>query len=88
MAGLLMSLASGHVPAVETAQSVTLVADVWCPYNCAPDSVEQGYLIDIATLVFSRLGKHIDYRVMPGRGRSMRSRRNGRRLRWVQPGQV
>ncbi|MBK8973894.1 MAG: transporter substrate-binding domain-containing protein [Hahellaceae bacterium] len=65
MAGLLMSLASGHVPAVETAQSVTLVADVWCPYNCAPDSVEQGYLIDIATLVFSRLGKHIDYRVMP-----------------------
>ena len=31
-----------------TAETVTLRADVWCPFNCEPDAASPGYMIEIA----------------------------------------
>jgi len=29
------------------ADTITIRADVWCPYNCEPDSEKPGYMIEI-----------------------------------------
>lgn len=44
---------------------ITLVADEWCPYNCAPDGVAQGFIIEIAEAVYEPLGYSIEYKTMP-----------------------
>lgn len=36
-------------PTTGRAESLMLVADSWCPYNCAEGSTAPGYLIEIAT---------------------------------------
>lgn len=41
------------------------VADEWCPYTCAKEAPQQGYLVDLVRAVFEPLGYRIDYRVMP-----------------------
>lgn len=41
------------------------VADEWCPYTCAEDAPQQGYLVDLMRAVFHPLGYRIEYRVMP-----------------------
>ncbi|UTF58642.1 ABC transporter substrate-binding protein [Gilvimarinus sp. DA14] len=47
------------------AQSITLVADYWCPYNCEPGSEAPGFMIEIAEGAFAAHGVKVDYRVMP-----------------------
>jgi polar amino acid transport system substrate-binding protein len=46
------------------ADVISLRADVWCPYNCAPDSLQPGILIEIAKIVFGRAGHTIDYQIL------------------------
>lgn len=41
---------------------VTLAADIWCPYNCAPDSDKPGILVEIAKQAFEAKGYKLDYR--------------------------
>lgn len=43
------------------AETVTLAADTWCPYNCA----EGGYMVEIARDIFQKNNIDVDYRVMP-----------------------
>lgn len=47
------------------ADTVTLVADKWCPYNCAPNSSNPGLLIEIAEYGLKKGGHTVVYSVMP-----------------------
>jgi len=54
------ALASVAVPA----EPLTVVADDYCPYNCAPGSSAPGYAIELLTKVFAAKGIAVEYRVM------------------------
>lgn len=47
------------------AETVTLVADEWCPYNCAPGSRREGYMIEIARMALEPAGIAVEYATMP-----------------------
>ncbi len=47
--------------AVGKAAEISLCADVWCPYNCAPGSDRPGVAVDIAKAVFGPAGYHVNY---------------------------
>ncbi|WP_158088355.1 substrate-binding periplasmic protein [Colwellia chukchiensis] len=47
------------------AETITLVADPWCPYNCAKQSQYQGYLLEIAEQAFAKHNIKLDYVVLP-----------------------
>ena len=53
-----------------TAKTVVLVADEWCPYNCAPNSDKPGYVVEIAELVFAEAGHTVIYKNAHGAERS------------------
>jgi polar amino acid transport system substrate-binding protein len=44
---------------------ITIVADDWCPYNCAPDSEYPGYAIEAATEIFKKAGYQLKYEYVP-----------------------
>lgn len=44
---------------------VKFSADEWCPYNCAASSARQGYIIEIATAIFSKAGYKVEYSITP-----------------------
>jgi polar amino acid transport system substrate-binding protein len=45
----------------EQPKHLRLCADLWCPYNCAPDARDPGYAVEIVQRVFARFGYRIDY---------------------------
>lgn len=47
------------------ADEVVIAADVWCPYNCAPNSDHPGYLVEIATKALAEGGHKLVYKTMP-----------------------
>lgn len=47
------------------AQVVSMKADLWCPYNCAPDSERPGFAVEIAREVFGPAGYTVEYTVLP-----------------------
>jgi polar amino acid transport system substrate-binding protein len=46
-------------------ETITIIADEWCPYNCQPGSVSPGMGIEIAEQVFSRAGIEVEYKLYP-----------------------
>lgn len=46
-------------------EEIVLAADMWCPYNCAPDTDRPGFMVEIAREVFAQHGIDVSYRVMP-----------------------
>jgi polar amino acid transport system substrate-binding protein len=62
---------------ISTAETITLAADPWCPYNCAPDSKLKGYAMEIAELAFSPHNIKIEYVILPW-SRAIRSVLEGR----------
>lgn len=68
-------LQSGIAPA--RAETLTLVADEWCPYNCKPGDEKPGFLIEIARRVFEPAGFRVDYKIVPW-ARAIRDTRAGR----------
>jgi len=44
---------------------ITIAADPWCPYNCAPEDDQPGYLVEIAKEVYSKHGYQVRYLLMP-----------------------
>lgn len=52
-----LSLASGAA----LADTVTLRADVWCPFNCEPADAQPGYMIEIAKLALEGAGHKVEY---------------------------
>ncbi|MCF8068017.1 MAG: transporter substrate-binding domain-containing protein [Desulfobacterales bacterium] len=45
-----------------SADTIELVADEWCPYNCEPDSAAPGFIIEIAQTVFEKAGHDVIYK--------------------------
>lgn len=43
------------------ADTITLAADQWCPYNCTPNTSQEGYMVDIARAVFEKAGHKVVY---------------------------
>lgn len=46
------------------AESITVVADEWCPYNCEPGSSQPGFGIEIMQQAFSAKGIKVEYSIM------------------------
>lgn len=46
------------------ADVVSLRSDLWCPYNCDPDSDHPGYVIEIARTIFAQAGHRVDYHLL------------------------
>lgn len=45
--------------------TVYLVADEWCPYNCAPGDEAPGILVEIAKRALEKEGVTVDYGILP-----------------------
>ncbi|WP_088332611.1 transporter substrate-binding domain-containing protein [Lacimicrobium sp. SS2-24] len=58
------------------AKTLVLAADLWCPYNCQPDSDTPGFMVEIARKVFSRHDMQVQYRLVPW-SRAVQSARDG-----------
>jgi polar amino acid transport system substrate-binding protein len=61
---LLLLLFSPHLYS-EVKETVTLGADLWCPYNCQPNTERPGYVVEIAHSIFTRAGYGFEYKVLP-----------------------
>ncbi|MBU2887843.1 transporter substrate-binding domain-containing protein [Gilvimarinus agarilyticus] len=59
------------------AQTLHLVADEWCPYNCEPNSKKPGFMVEIMTRAFAEQGVEIHYSTLPWL-RALRETRNGK----------
>jgi polar amino acid transport system substrate-binding protein len=59
-----------------TAEEITLAADVWCPYNCQPGTEKPGYMIEIAQRVLGSAGYTVSYVAVPW-ARTIHGARNG-----------
>lgn len=55
-AGLVLSQLMASAPAA-FAETISLRADVWCPYNCDPKSEAPGYMIELAKAAFEPANK-------------------------------
>lgn len=47
-----------------SADTITLVADEWCPHNCGEQDRRRGYLVEIAEQAFEQAGYDVVYRTM------------------------
>ncbi|MBF0316078.1 MAG: transporter substrate-binding domain-containing protein [Oligoflexia bacterium] len=47
------------------ADTITLRADEWCPYNCKPGSADPGFIIEAAQIIFKKAGHEVDYQNLP-----------------------
>lgn len=45
-------------------QTLTIVADLWCPFNCEPNSKKPGYMIEVIEKVFAKEGIKVVYKKM------------------------
>ncbi|EGB14193.1 extracellular solute-binding protein family 3 [Pseudodesulfovibrio mercurii] len=52
------SLSTAH------AESIIAASDEWCPFNCVPGALREGYVVDILRAVFEPAGIAVDYRLM------------------------
>jgi polar amino acid transport system substrate-binding protein len=52
-------------PAVAISETITIVADDWCPYNCEPNSALPGYVVEIVGEIFGKAGYNLEYRSVP-----------------------
>lgn len=51
-------------PAI-AAETITIVADRWCPFNCGPKDERPGFMIEIAKQAFARHGIEVEYSTLP-----------------------
>ena len=58
-------------------KDITLCADLWCPYNCAPGAPHPGFAVEIAQDVFANAGYHVTYQAL-GWARCIEDARAGR----------
>jgi|CXWL01.1.fsa_nt_gi polar amino acid transport system substrate-binding protein len=52
-------------PTANNPESINIVADTWCPYNCNPKSPHPGFMVDIAKKAFARHNIEVNYIVLP-----------------------
>jgi polar amino acid transport system substrate-binding protein len=53
------------IPSILLADEITIVADVWCPYNCEPGSDKPGFMIEIAQYALQKAGHQVVYKTLP-----------------------
>lgn len=70
-------LVSFSLISISRADTITITADEWYPYNGAPNSILPGYGIEIAEHIFSQHGYSVVYSVRPWE-RAISSTRQGR----------
>lgn len=58
------------------AETWTIRADNWCPYNCEPQSANPGYMIEILEQTAKASGNTLDYKHLPW-SRALDDARNG-----------
>lgn len=46
-------------------QTITVVADPWCPFTCAKEDGKDGYLIDLVTAALAKHGVTVKYEIVP-----------------------
>lgn len=63
-------------PAGLKAETITLVADEWPPFNSVPNSSEEGFLVDVARAVFKSRGHTVVYKNLPW-NRAIKMTRSG-----------
>ncbi|MBP9838167.1 MAG: transporter substrate-binding domain-containing protein [Proteobacteria bacterium] len=47
------------------ADEIRLRADTWPPFNASPTSALPGYMVEVAKIVFEKVGHKIDYQIAP-----------------------
>ncbi|MFZ1415856.1 MAG: transporter substrate-binding domain-containing protein [Defluviicoccus sp.] len=52
-------------PAGDDAHVVTVRSDMYCPYVCAAESDQPGYVIELTRAAFAAFGYRVDYEVIP-----------------------
>ncbi|PIR34755.1 MAG: hypothetical protein COV36_00310 [Alphaproteobacteria bacterium CG11_big_fil_rev_8_21_14_0_20_44_7] len=45
-------------------EKIILVGDAWCPYNCEPDTDEEGFLVDLMREVFAEHDIEVEYKLV------------------------
>ncbi len=60
---VLLAALGGNARADES-RTVTLRADLWCPYNCQPHASNEGVLVDLARAAFEKAGYRVDYQLL------------------------
>ncbi len=58
------------------ADTIELRADVWCPFNCEPDSDHPGFMVELAQEAMAFFGHEVRYSTLTW-GRSLDQTRNG-----------
>ena len=60
------------------AQTITIVADEWCPYNCEPGSDAPGFAIEALATIFDNAGMKLDYQVIDNWDQAVEDARAGK----------
>ena len=60
-----------------TAETITIVADEWPPFNGKANSQAEGYMVDIVRIVFEAKGIEVKYVTMPWKRAIVETRRGG-----------
>lgn len=53
------------LPSLVLSETIILVADDWCPYNCEPNSDSPGYIVEVAREIFMSSGYCLEYKHVP-----------------------
>ena len=61
---LVLSLITMTSQAQQWKGTITLTADMWCPYNCSPTSDKPGYMVELAKEIFEPAGYRVQYTLM------------------------
>lgn len=64
------------LPQSASADEILLVADEWCPYNCAASTDAPGYMVELARYAFETQGHSVVYKIVPW-PRAINGTRNG-----------
>lgn len=63
-------------PVLVFAETIVVAADEWCPYNCAPESQQPGYVVELLQKTMRAHNLLVEYRVLPW-ARALQETQNG-----------
>jgi polar amino acid transport system substrate-binding protein len=52
-------------PSTTNANSLRVIADRWCPYNCDVTAKQPGYMVEITKEIFSQANMEVKYKILP-----------------------
>lgn len=62
---LFLFLASFLIVGAAMADTISIRADLWCPYNCAPSDKKVGYAMEVVKTILEKAGHQVDYQTLP-----------------------